>query len=100
MQPKTVFKWFILIMLILCGIPFIARQRHINPQIEEIRTANSKTDWILLNVDFPSGSEAFKLMAKKIVFEDHQYILFNSYNRLGVVHDPACECNLNKGEQK
>lgn len=98
MHPKTAFKWFVLIMLILCVILFIARQRHMRLRAEEMRATNSKTDWVVLDVDWPINSGAFKLKAKKIVFEDHQYILFNGYSKLGVVHDPMCECNLNKGE--
>lgn len=42
-------------------------------------------------IDYSPGCDPLEVI--HLEYNGHKYILFNSYHRLGVIHDPDCPCH-------
>ena len=76
---------FIFTFLVFCGCDKA-------PPPKAVVTSN----WELVDSDNTLIGGYSDLHAKRIKYDGHQYIVFDAYRRLAVVHDPKCGCSSNK----
>ena len=96
---KELIKIVVIIAILICVLGFAVHLRHQNAQAVPC-AGKQLTNWILVDRDKGIEGHYEELRVKKIEFEGHRYLLFDSRHKFGVTHDRNCECKTKIGESK